>query len=283
MVRWTILRSSGVMPMADASALRVLRVTVDGREIAADHRVRLRGKSTMTVFPDPWTIGIYGLTDEDLATLRRGAEVRVLGPGDTLLCAGPPADILQRSDEGRDVTQILLMEGEALWQSTVTLDVHAGATVEQTVRALLSRCSAPSPLAACPSLPATIPRGQTFFGRTVDALDELARAADCRGWVWRDAFWMTRIGEGIPRATIREDDLLRPPESMTGALTCSTRMIGLQTGQLVRLETDTRRGIYRLAAQTIDADTHAGAWDCLLTLMDETEAGLGLEAWEGIM
>lgn len=269
------------MPMTDA--LRSLSVFADDREIAVDRRIRLRGKSTMTCLPDPWTVDVYGLSDEDAAFLRRCAIVRVLGAGDSLLCSGAPADILDLHAQGRDVTQILILEGEALWRSTVSLSLAAGTGVEQTIRALLARCSSPAPLAACPQLTAVLPRGQAFFGRTVDALNELARAADSRGWVWHDAFWLTRIGEGVPRATIREEDILREPETMTGALICATRMVGLQTGQLVRLQTDTHSGVFRLAAQTIDADSHSGAWDCTLTLMDETEAGLGLEAWEGIM
>ena len=271
------------MRMPDAKALRVLRVFADDTEVGADCRIRLQGKSTMTCLPDPWQIDIYVPQNEDRAALNRCSSVRVLGENNSVLCSGEPADVLSRRSDGREVVEVLIMEGEGFWQSSVSLTLAAGVTVDQTIRALLGRCSSPIPLASSPSLLATIPRAQSFFGRTADAVDELARAADCRGWVWQEALWLTKIGDGVPRATIHEEDLLRDPESMTGALLCETRMVGLQTGQLVRLDTDNWNGIYRLASQRIDADNYNGAWSNSLTLMDETEAGLGVEVWEGIM
>lgn len=270
--------------MADASNLRLLNVYADGELIAEKQRIRLKGKSTMTCLPDLWQVELYDLSNHDRAVLRNANQITVTGERGSVICSGVPSDILIQTDYGRECSVILILEGEAFWRSTVSISITAGVSLRQTLLTLLSRCSSPIPLVSCPELKMNFQRGQAFFGRTADAVDILARAADCRGWVWQGGLYLARTGESVAQTTIRESDILRDPESMTGALLVSTRMLGLMTGQMIRMETDTNTGdTYRLAAQTVDADTIDGNWSCMLTLMDERTASLSTEAWEGVM
>lgn len=270
--------------MALADELRELALMVDGSIIAASSRIHLAGKSTMTCLPDLWQLEIYNLGPEDLAAIRRAEKIAVVGMRNSVLCEGKPMDIVRSVLAGREITTILIVDGDAFWRASVSVSVRKGADAEQTVRLLLSQCTNPIPLAAFPSTHMRLHRGQSFFGRVAIAISDYAKAFSCRAFTFRDRMHVVRLGEGTAETTLTTNDFLTEPVVMDECVTVRTEMIGMMVGRRVTVVDEQIGGIWRLVAQTIDADSYSGSWKCDLTLVDENKMlSDGSSRWEGIL
>lgn len=270
--------------MGLADELRELSIMADNTLLAANSRIHLTGKSTMTCLPDLWQVEIYNLQPEDLAAIRRAEKIAVIGKRNSVLCEGKPMDIMRTALAGREITTILIVDGDAFWRASVAVSVRSGADAEQTVRLLLSKCTSPIPLSAFPSVRMRLHRGQVFYGRVANAIADFAKAFSCRAFTFRNCLHVIKLGEGTAETTLTSDDFLSDPTVMDECATVSTDVIGLMVGRRVTVEDDQIGGVWRLVAQTIDADSFSGSWKCDLTLVNESKLLSQSESrWEGIL
>lgn len=256
----------------------------DGSRIADGCRIRVKGKSTMTCLPDPWQIDIYNLSAEDYAVIRKAERISAVGMRDSVLCEGKAVDIMRATVAGREITTLLIVDGDAFWKSSVSLSVIKGTDAEQVVRSILDHCTNPIPLSAFPTSKMQLLRGQTYYGRSATAIASIAEAFGCRAFTYRDCLYVVKLGEGTAETILRDSDMLNEPTVMDGFITVSTDVLGYMVGRRMTVVHDSAGGIWRLVAQTVDADNHTGAWRCDLTLVDEKRLLANSESrWEGTL
>ena len=258
---------------------RTLYLTADGARLDDDCRIRVRGRSTMTCVPDAWQIDVSGLSSFNLAMVRRASVVSVLNENGSTICAGRPFSVGQHSVAGRLVDTISINDGEDFWRSSVNLAIRGGASVVESIRTMIQSCSVAVPLASVPSSTARMPRGQSYFGRTPDALTSLVSGLGWRAFTYQGALYIISQDQGLDRVTLTDADLLDEPNLDNGSIRTKTEIEMRRPGQLIELKTRAVTGTFRLVAVTIDADNYSGPWTCEYTLMNEIIIDRG---WEGI-
>lgn len=270
---------TGVIGMPEINTLRSLKIMADGRYVAESCRIAVEGKTSMTCLPDVWQIAIYSCTDQDLAILRRASQVDILGQAGSVLVSGAPADIIRTVLDTSVVTTLFFMEGEAFWRSAINLSIRAGATARQTVERLIAPSK--TALAAFPETTLSFQRGQSWFGRAADAVDDIVKAIHCRAYTIQNALYVVQKGMASVRATLKESAVLDTPSFMKDGVILRTDVTGLLCGEMVYADLPLVHGTFRLAAQTVTADNYSGAWQSMITLMDEE--AMPLHEWEGCL
>lgn len=233
----------------------------------------------MSCMPDAWQTDIISPSGEDLARIRMAKTISVIGRRGSVLCSGSPVDIVSTTIRSQEATTIILIDGERFWRASVALSAASGTSVEQTVRLIVERCSEPTQLAYLPNAEQALGRGQTFFGRAADALDDFSRGMGWRAYTYMDAVYVVDRGTGLRETTLQEDDLFDIPHPMRHGAMLKTDVIGMMPGQFINIRADNMHSRMRLISQTIDADNEGGPWDCVLSLVNEDAF---VEGWEGV-
>lgn len=186
---------------------RALRVFADGQETASGCRLQLRGRETLSLYPDMFTLTIYDLSDSSRRLLMRSSfiEVRHL---DAVIASGEIADVALRTTDDGTQTTVTFGRGLSFWNSSVSLSVEGGRKASEILPMILSAAALPgySVSSAAPSgstaaassgsssafyisassnpillsfrgKDVLYPRGQSFFCRAADAVSRVLR--DC--------------------------------------------------------------------------------------------------------
>lgn len=256
--------------MADAQNLRSLKLYADDALIVDGQHMDVHGKATLSLQPDMWTINLYELSGAQQTAIRLASAIRVTGNGDSILVSGKPADVIRRTEGTRNITTILILDGEAFHRARVALSVASGAGVHDTVRMLMRRAGTGTPLAEIPSVPYRFPRGQVFHGRLSQAVGTLCRSAGWAAWIRNGQLNILRPGTGIVAGEITESDIVADPYQMEDALILQTDVVGRGIGRLYSLNLARARGDWRLAAMAVDADNMSGVWNCELTMVKDS-------------
>lgn len=257
---------------------RYLAIMADGELVTDDLRIRISGKSTMSLLPDLYTVGIYNLSPAGLASIKRAEKVSVIGKRGSVLCECKPSDILHCADGTKHITTLMMIDGEAFWDSTVSLSLRSGTDYITALRTILAHSTHRSPLASVSNINQRMLRGLSCYGRTAGYVDKIARTLHCRAYSFRDTVNLAMLGEGTAETVISEADMLEEPTSANGVITICTDVVGLMVGRRVTVDHPDVGGIWRLIAQQIDADNLTGSWRSDLVLIDERKLFSG---WEG--
>ena len=168
---------------------RSLTVLADGVSAADGCHMRLRGKTTLSLYPDLFLLNIWYLSDDGFYALGNAADLQVYH-GSELIAFGEIAEVNRREVAEGELTTVSFGPGLSFWESFVSLSVPAGRSASETVRRILAACfptgrSAASTGTALPLLnwPGTDPvfiRGQAFHGRAADAVAVVLSAIGAR-------------------------------------------------------------------------------------------------------
>lgn len=248
---------------------RTLYLLADGAPAAQGCRIHLRGRSTMTCSPDAFQVDVYHLPGVDRALLDRAATIAVAGHRGSILCQGRAQDVSVSWREGSELTSYWLTDCEDFAHGVTSLSLAAGASVAESLRAVVAHSTSPLPLIHCPTASVRLHRGQTFHGGTAQAVTMLAKAMDAKAYTTRGGLYILSNDDTAAIATISEDELLDTPTLIHGGAVIRIEAAGLLIGQRISVQAAELRGVYRLAAQTFDADSLKGPWRCELTLLDE--------------
>ena len=259
--------------------IRELHLLVDGREIAQNTRMRLRGRSTMTLRPDVWELTVIGITDQTIAAIENAELIEVEGNDLSLLCRGQVEEVYTHSENGKIETTVMISDGMDFWLSTVNLAMAGGNSVKDTIRYLVSRCTAPVPITAMQSKDATFSRGQAFHGRTAGYVATLAKSVKARAFFTRGNLAIMTMNIANDTVLLSEDDISGIVSRANGACIVKlAEMRGFPIGQLVQLPNDAEK--YRLLCQSIDADSYQGVWQTELIMVEEKKIATG-DDWGG--
>ena len=150
---------------------RTLDILVNGRLVRNYARARLFGKERLGLYPSLFMLSLWNIPEDEYLLLSRAHEITIKH-GEVILASGAVADVFRYSERKGTEVQVAFSPGLMLWGSSVSLDVEAGTRVSEIVSQLLDRSGAGVELLSFPGEDPIVTRGQAFFGRASECIEE---------------------------------------------------------------------------------------------------------------
>ena len=150
---------------------RTLTILADGVPVTGYARAILIGMERLGLYPSLFMVDLSNVAEEDYLMLSRCKVVTVMHRK-SILVSGMLSDAFrQRTKKGTEA-HIAISPGLNLWEAPVSLSVESGVTVSETVRRLLQASGTGIQLLSFPDVDPVMTRGQAFFGRTAECIEE---------------------------------------------------------------------------------------------------------------
>ena len=250
--------------MTDLS--RTLTVLADGEELSSFSHARLTGRDAAGLYPMPFTLRLWNLSDDGYYRIEAAKTLSVLHE-DSVLASGRITDACRRNVPEGTLTEIVFSAGIGLWESRVSLSVEAGVSVSETVRRILAASGTGISLLSFPGKDPVRSRGQAFFGRAAECVEEALSAAGARGYLVPAGLCVIP-SSGLPVSLeLTEEDLPDPPVRVGSKyLLLRTKVTGWPLGKQasVTWKGQTAEGL--VTERSVDADNQEGKWQSELLL-----------------
>ena len=238
---------------------RKLAVMVDGVSIAEGCRVRFRGETGLSLYPDLMTVGIMNLAEQRYHLIRQGGDISVIC-GASLLASGKVQDVTRETRAEGVWTVIGFSMGMDLWEAVVSLAVSAGTTVSGTVKQLLEASGTGWKLLSFPGEDPVYSRGQAFFGRAAEAVETALTAAKARACLVPSGMVVVPERPEKVEVMLSEGDLADAPVFTADCVVLNTIMAGWPIGRRMELQYGGKTTNGVIVRQRFEADTGDGPW-----------------------
>ena len=239
---------------------RLLTILADGEPVTGYARARLIGTERLGLYPGLFMLHLWNVAEDDYLLLSRSREV-IVKHHEAVLVSGAVSDAFRHSTKSGTEAHVAISPGSALWEASVSLDVEAGVTVSETVRRLLEASGTGIPLLSFPGEDPVTTRGQAFFGRTAECIEEALGKAGASCCLVPSGLCVIPK-EGLPVSMIlTEEDLMDVPSfNCGGDMVLRTGPVGwtLGKGVEVRYGGTINRGL--ISERMINLDTGEGPW-----------------------
>ena len=157
--------------------------------------------------------------------------------------------------------------GLGLWETPVSLSVEAGVSVSGTVRQILSASGTGIPLLSFPGEDPVRSRGQAFYGRAAECIEEALMAAGARGYLTESGLCVVPA-EGLPVSMdLSSADLLSDPVFVGNRqMLLRTRITGWPLGKQVSVNWKGVQIRGLVTERSVDADNMEGNWQSELLM-----------------
>ena len=245
---------------------RALSILADGEELSGFNRARLTGVDSIGLYPMPFTLRLWNLADSDYHMLRAAGRISVMHE-QSVLAAGRISEVYMRLVPEGKITEVVFAAGLGLWEAPVSLSVEAGVSVSETVRQILSASGTGIPLLSFPGPDPLRSRGQAFYGRAEECIEEALSAAGARGYLTESGLCIVPA-EGLPVSMeLSSADLLSDPVCVgNGQLLLRTRITGWPLGKGIRAKWKDGSGSGLVLERSVDADNLEGKWESELLI-----------------
>ena len=240
---------------------RKLTVLTDGTPLDTECRFHLAGKVPAGLFPSPFFLQCWNLSDADVFRLQNTKGLSVMWE-DSCLAFGRVSDVYVRTVPEGTVTTAAFSLGLELWESRISLSVPSGASVSETVRRILSASGTGIQLLSSPEEDVVFSRGQAFCGRAADCVSDVLSAASAKGYLVPAGLCIIPA-EPLPATLhLTEKDLTDRPSFADGGrkMILSTTVTGFQSGEEMTLETEGKTYSGLILERMVEADTAMGPW-----------------------
>ena len=239
---------------------RTLMILADGEPVTGYARARLIGTERLGLYPSLFMLHLWNVAEEDYLALSRSREVTVLHE-DVVLVSGTVSDAYRSRGKSGTEAHVAIAPGLKLWEAAVSLDVEAGVTVSETVRQLLEASRTEIQLLSFPGEDPVTTRGQAFYGRAAECIEEALGKAGARCCQVPSGLCVVPK-EGLPVSMVlTEEDLTDVPSfNCGGDMVLRTGPAGwtLGKGVEVRYGGTVNRGM--ISERMLDLDTGDGPW-----------------------
>ena len=239
---------------------RDLSVFADGEPVTGFAHAQLSGRDFVGLYPMPFTLRLWNLSDRVRGLLFSSRELSVLHDG-SVLAAGTITDICCGTVREGKITEVVFSPGIRLWEAPVTLSVESGVSVSETVRRLLTASGTGVSLLAFSGEDPVRVRGQAFCGRTAECIEKVLFAVGARGCLMPSGLCVIPYS-GLPETmALTEVDLIDAPVRTGDKLMLlRTRVTGWPLGKTVsvRWKDDTVTGV--VIGRSVDVDNMEGNW-----------------------
>ena len=239
---------------------RRFTILADGEPVTGYARARLLGAERLGLYPSLFMLHLWNVAEEDYLALSRSKEVTVMHE-DVVLVSGIVSDAFRSRGKSGIEAHVAIAPGLKLWEAAVSLDVEAGVTVSETVRRLLEASGTGIQLLSFPGEDPVVSRGQAFFGRAAECIEEALGRAGARCCLVPSGLCVVPK-EGLPVSMVlTEEDLTDMPSfNCGGDMVLRTGPAGwtLGKGVEVRYGGTVNRGL--ITERMINLDTGDGPW-----------------------
>ena len=239
---------------------RRLTILADDEPVTGYARARLLGAERLGLYPPLFMLHLWNVAEEDYLALSRSKEVTVMHE-DVVLVSGIVSDAFRYRGKSGMEAHVAIAPGLKLWEAAVSLDVEAGVTVSETIRRLLEASGTGITLLSFPGEDPVITRGQAFYGRAAECIEEALGKARARCCLVPSGLCVVPK-EGLPVSMVlTEEDLTDVPSfNCGGDMVLRTGPVGwtLGKGVEVRYGGPVNRGL--ISERLISLDTGDGPW-----------------------
>ena len=155
---------------------RSLTVLADDQPVTDGCHLRLRGKTTLSLYPDLFLMEIWLLSDAWFYALGNASELQVYH-GSELIAFGEISEVARREVAEGELTTVSFGAGLSFWNSFVTLSVPSGSIASETIRRILTASSSDLRLLNWPGADPVFSRGQAFHGRAAEVVETVLSSA----------------------------------------------------------------------------------------------------------
>ena len=239
---------------------RILSVFADGEPVTSSARTRLLGHEGLGLYPSLFMLNLSNLAEEDYLLLSRAREVEVKH-GEVVLVSGLVSDVFRNMKKNGTETQVAIAPGLALWEAVVSADVESGTTVSETVRRLLDASGTGIQLISFPGEDPVSIRGQAFFGRAAECIEEALGKAGARSCLVPSGLCVIPK-EGLPVSMVlTEEDLQEAPAFNGGGdMILRTGPAGWTLGKYVEVWYGGMSSKGLISERLLNLDTGDGPW-----------------------
>ena len=245
---------------------RELIVTADGNPVESFNRAALRGSDMLGLYPMPFTLKIWNLSESDYYLLSAAKEISVSSDG-SILASGMISDVYWGMTQEGKVTEVIFSPVLPLWEAPVSLSVEAGVKVSETVRRILEASGTGISMLSFPGNDPVRTRGQAIFGRAAECVAEALSAASARSCLTAAGLCVIPPSSLPVSMELTEEDLIDEPIRAGDMLmTLKTKPTGWPLGKMVSV---TWKGVTTtglVIERSIDADNAEGSWQAELVL-----------------
>lgn len=239
---------------------RSLSIFADGEPLTDFGHVYLSGKEAVGLYPMPYTLRLWNLSEDQYLFLSRAKFLSVEHDG-SVLAAGDVADVFRYLVEDGTVTTVCFSLGLQLWEAPVSLSLEAGVSVSETVRQILSASGTGISLLTYTGPDPLFLRGQAIFGRAAESLVCALSAARARGCLVPAGLCVLPGSDQPVSMVITEEDMLTEPEFPSGDLAVlRLKVAGWPIGKKVEVRWQGRTLTGIIAERLMEADNQSGPW-----------------------
>ena len=239
---------------------RTLTILADGVPVTGYTRAKLIGTERLGLYPSLFMLDLWNVAEQDFLMLSRCKVVTVMHRK-SILVSGVLSDAFrQRTKKGTEA-HIAISPGLNLWEAPVSLSVEAGVTVSETVRRLLQASGTGIQLLSFPDVDPVMSRGQAFFGRTAECIEEVLGKIGASCCLVPSGLCVIPKDGVAVSMTLTEDDLTDIPSfNCGGEMVLRTRPAGwtLGKGAKVNYGGTVTRGL--ITERMLNLDTGEGPW-----------------------
>ncbi len=245
---------------------RSLSVLADGEPVTGFSRARLTGKEALGLYPAPFLLRLWNLSDSDRRRLSAAKELSVRRE-DSILAAGQVADACHAPVPEGMLTELVFSPGLGLWEVPVSLSVEAGVSVSETVRRILEASGTGIRLLSFPGEDPVRTRGQAFFGRAAECVTEALSAASARCCLAPSGLCVIPAS-GLPVSlSLGGEELAgEPVRAGKNLLLLRTGPLGWLLGKAVSVKWEGGAVEGLVVERSIDADTVKADWQAEVVL-----------------
>ena len=249
----------------EKNLFRSLTVLADGEQVTGFCYARLTGREAPGLLPLPYTLKLLNLPDSGTGQLYAAKELSVLRD-DSLLAYGRISAVFRHNEPEGAVTEAVFSPGLALWEAPVSLSVEAGVSVSETLKRILSASGTGIPLLSFPGPDPVRSRGQAFYGRAAECVNEALSAVPARACL-SPAGLRVIPREGLPVSLyLSGRDLIDVPSFTDGRMILRTVVTGWPVGESVSVKWKDGSAEGLVIERRVDVNTHEERWETVLVV-----------------
>lgn len=245
------------------SEYRPIWVYADENEIATDLRVRVKGRSNLTLLPDFYTVEIYNISATDESYLRNARTITVKVDRESIVCTGIIEGIYTHEERANTVTTVSVSDGGDFWQKTVNISIGKGASVFDVIRTIVDG-SATIGVFLCEDI--RMPRGQVCSGRVAEIVETFARSLHARAYITENVLNLVSKGSVTNTFNLNAEDTIGSLDTMDGVYVLKIKGRSFSVGDYIGYQGKNMR----IIARAVSLDSQEGDWDIEISMVEDS-------------
>lgn len=241
-----------------------------------DARMAFEFQRAISYSPGAMSISMYQLQDALEGAIRSAQSINLIVQENKRVnvFSGDGITVEAGYQEGKRTTTAMAIDGDAFLSSFASFTLAAGSTLHQLLEACSTRGSVTIPIGTYPPVMAAIrlPRAVTVHGNAMTRIRQSAASVGAVCYVQSGTLHLVLpdIPQAAPMLLSAETGLIGEPMKTEFGAVFQTRMLPLLLNDMVKIESDTVSGAFRIVSASGRGDTKSGEWQCTYTAIDNT-------------